>query len=341
MPLEIREADDIAGLEEQARTFAGEPLIDVRVLSVADVLALPSIEASMLVDGVVPAIGASLIVGAAKSGKTLFASQLAIAVASGSDLCGYFRVLAPGPVLIVEQDDPAGAGSIKTIFQRSRVPVSTELPLHLAPRVPFEFGPALIEWLETQITKLSLRLVVLDSYTALRGSRPRGIDIVKAEAMDLSELDALAKRTASSILVIHHASKGSSALDWTQAAAGTFAMSAATESQIHIQRFAEVENNTPERLVRIRGRHFEDLEMVIRFCKDTLDFDFVLKGGASSLYPTLIQIKAAFGENSFSPKELSHATGWSRATAHRQIDRLHRAGALDKHGHGSYRVAAQ
>jgi len=37
-------------------------------------------------------------------------------------------------------------------------------------------------------------------YTALRGPRPKGIDIVKAEHEDLTQLDALAKRTDSALL---------------------------------------------------------------------------------------------------------------------------------------------
>jgi RecA-family ATPase len=62
--------------------------------------------------------------GAPKSNKTLLAVQMAIAVASGNPLFDYYRVLTPGPVLLVEQDDPAGAASFKDILQRSPVPVA-------------------------------------------------------------------------------------------------------------------------------------------------------------------------------------------------------------------------
>src|SRR5436190_20030115 len=75
----------------------------------------------------------------------------------------------------------------------------------------------------------------------MRGPRQRGVDIVKAEQQELTEHDALAKRTGCAILLIHHTSKGSAGLDWSEKAAGTFAMSAATESQINISRFAEMD----------------------------------------------------------------------------------------------------
>ena len=128
-------------------------------------------------------------------------------------------------------------------------------------------------------------------------------------------------------------------MDWSEKAAGTFAMSAATEAQIFISRFPDLEIAAPERLVRIRGRHSEDLEMVLRFRKETLDYEHVLSGGAASPYPALVQIRNTFGTQTFSPKQLAHGTGQSIATAHRQISRLYGAGALNKRGFGEYSVA--
>jgi hypothetical protein len=305
------------------------------ILSVADLMALDIPEPEMLIEGMVPMRGASLIVGAPKSGKTLLAAQAAIAVASGAALFGNYRVVRQGAVMMIEQDDPAATASMKQILDKSPVPVAG-IPLFLVPEVKFTFGPKFIAWLEGEITRLSLRLVVLDSYTALRGSRIKGGDIVKAERDDLTQLDGLAKRTESALVVLHHNSKGSAGLDWSQQAGGTFAMTAATESQISISRFTDLDIASPERLVRIRGRHSEDLEMVLRFRKKTLDYEHVLEGGAASDYPLLLQLQNTFGTKSFGAKELSLGTGVSRATAHRQIARFHRAGALTKCAYGEY-----
>jgi RecA-family ATPase len=308
-----------------------------QVLTVEEILAHDSGDTSMLIEGHLPATGAVLLVGTAKSGKTILAVQMAIAVASGEPLYGRYRVSTPGAVLLVEQDDPAGVSSVKAMLQRSQLPTAG-IPFYLATDSP-QFGSAFITWLEGHITELSLRLVVLDSYTALRGPRPKGVDIVKAEQSDLRQLDALAKRARCVILVITHSSKGSAGLDWSEKAAGTFAMGAATESQIHVSRFPELDNSAAERLVRIRGRHSEDLELVLRFRKENLDYAFALEGGAASFYPTLLQLQTAFGRESFGPKQISRATGCSPATAHRLIDRLTQAGALQKRSYGEYFLA--
>ena len=307
-----------------------------QVLNVAELLALQVSAPEMLIEGFLPASGASLMFGAPKSGKTILAVQIALAIATGTPLLGRHRILKPGAALVVEQDDPAGTVSIKDILVHSRV-CEEGVPFYLVPRVPFTFGIQLLEWLEGQIVSRELRLVVLDSYTALRGTRGR-VDIVKAEQSDLNLLDALAKRTGCSIVVVHHDSKGSAALDWSQKAAGTFAMSAATEAQIHISRFGDLDSNAKERLVRVRGRHLEGLELVLRFRKESMDYDHLLEGGAAPFYPLVLQLQANFSTQSFGPKELSLVTGVSRATAGRQIDRLCQSGALNKSSFGEYRL---
>jgi hypothetical protein len=308
------------------------------VLSVADLYNIEFPPAEMLIEGMVPMRGASLIVGSAKSGKTVIATQMAIAVARGAALFDLYRTHKQGAAMVVEQDDPSGAASIKDILKRAGVAAGLE-PIHVVEHVPYEFGPELIAWLEKQITALSLALVVLDSYTSLRGSRSKGIDIVKSEQSDLRLLDDLGKRLGCAIEVIHHGSKGSAGMDWSEKAAGTFAMTAATESQIHVSRFAELELKAPERLVRMRGRHSADLEMVLRFREVTLDYEHVLEGGAATFYPAVVQLKTTFGKGRFTPKSYTHETGVAIATAHRQIGRLYQAGIVQKCGYGEYILA--
>lgn len=294
----------------------------------------------MLFDGFpLPAKGATLKVGASRSGKTLLAVQEALAIASGKALFDYYSVLQQGAVMIVEQDDPAGAAGIKQIVELFN-PLGSHLPLYVVEKVPFGFGPAMLDWLREQITKLSLRLTILDSYTALRGSHGPGIDIVKVEQTELGQLDALGKEVGSAIEVIHHESKGAAGLDWASLGAGTFAMGAAVEGMIQVSRFRD--NDGPERLVRMRARrHPEDVQMVLRFRKDTLDHEWVLEGSASELFPLMRQIKVEFGGEEFTAKDLSQKTGVSRATAYRQIDRLRHAGAIRKQYGGGYKLDAK
>jgi RecA-family ATPase len=278
-----------------------------------------------------PARGASLKVGQSKSGKTILAVQEALAIAQGKPLFDYYPVLKPGPVMVVQQDDPNGTASVKDILKACGAP--EDIPFFFVPHVPFCIGPALLTWLKQQITARSLKFVVLDSYTALRGPRGPGVDIVKVEQTELTMLDELSLDTGIGIAMLHHGSKASAGLDWTLNGAGTFAMSMSTEAQVHVSRFDELNGGEPERLIRIRGRHSTDLQLALRFRKETMNYQHVLEGGAAEMYPLLKRIKIELGQQPFGIKELSQATGVSRATAYRQIDRLRQAGALIRRQH--------
>jgi len=312
----------------------------VETFDVAGVLARTVQPAKTLIETILPWPGAVLLVGTHKSGKTVLAVQLSIAIASGHTFLDNYIIQQPGPVLVLEQDDTNGIASLKDYLQASAVPTAG-LPFTLVPRVPFEFGPEFIAWLEAEIKARGLRFVVLDSYTALRPSRKHGGDIVKIEQAELAMLDSLGKRNNCTILVLTHDSKGSFGMDWSDRAAGTFAMGAAVEGQIHISRFKDLPGNARERLIRSRGRHFEGLEAVLRFRPTTLDYELIIEGSAAPVYPELAQISKQFRSGTFSPKDLYQHLGMSRASAHRLIARLLAAGALDRHGRGGYQVTAQ
>jgi RecA-family ATPase len=116
----LKTAADIEALSQKWNSAAAESFaVSPTVLSVAEILALDVPEPGMLIEGMVPMRGASLVVGAAKSGKTLLAAQVAIAVASRTALFQNYRVLQPGAVMLIEQDDPAATASMKQILQRS------------------------------------------------------------------------------------------------------------------------------------------------------------------------------------------------------------------------------
>jgi RecA-family ATPase len=276
--------------------------------------------------------GVSLIIGRPKSGKSVLSMQIALAVASGRAVFDCYRVLHQGGVLVLAQDDPGSPGSVKDILCKCSMPLA-DLPFYLVPQVDFYFGIQLIEWLQKKITDCHLRLVILDSYTALRGHRKGGRDI---EQDDLRMLDELAKRTGCAIVLLHHCSKGSAAMDWAQEGAGTYAMGATPEATIHISRFPDLADNAPERLVRVLGRHLSGTQFVLRFVKDSISYEHLMEGEESSVYPLIRDIQAGFGSQQFSAKDLCMHTGVSRATAHRQLGKLYRGGILTKKGNGDY-----
>jgi len=267
----------------------------------------------------------------------VLAAQMALSMQAAEPLMGWYSVPEACGALFIEQDDPSGLAALQPILQRTRIPVHSDRFFSVE-KAHFTFEPGFMEFLEREIKARGLGVIVLDSYTAMRGPRNGGTDIVKAESLDLGMLDEVAKRTGCLILVIHHASKGSASLDWSDKSAGTYAMGAHSEGQIFISRFSDLPSNAPERLVQIRGRHVAGTELVIRFDEETLSYSFVLEGPASTHYPAIPRIVAIFGSAKFSPKTLCQELGWSRSSAHRVIERLNAGGILRKVGYGEYLI---
>jgi hypothetical protein len=313
----------------------GKPSEPPRAWSVEDLLNLSAKQCQMLIEKIMPATGAVMLTGKQKHGKTILASQIAIAIAANHPLMDNYAVVQAGPVIVIEQDDTAGEHSFGDYLKASPVSVK-DIPLRLFVRIQMCFGPEFFTWLEHEITISRSRFVVLDSYTALRPHRRPGGDIVKIESDELKLLDQIGKRTGCTILVLNHVSKGSLTLDWADQSTGTFSLGQAVEAQLHIARFKELPVGAPERLLQGQGRHMEEFQAVIRFRKETLDYTVILEGPAAPYWPEIDTIKKAFGSRLFTPKELYQETGISRAAAHRNLDRLHSAGVLKKRGRGEY-----
>lgn len=328
--------------ESRIREFAHQLVREARkprAISALELLAMQLPQPKFLIEDVLTGPGAWLVVGSHKAGKTILSLQLAIALETGSHFLEWFRTLERRPALIIEQDDPAGLATVQAVIARSpeRGQISK---LFVVDKPNFTIGPDLFAFIREQAAKLDVGLVVLDSYTRMRPARGAGVDVVKAESADFTNLDSLAKELDCTILVVHHRSHGRAGLDWSEQAAGTYAIGAAVEGQIHISRFSSLPSTAHERLVQIRGRRFAGREFVVRFRPETLDYELILDGPAASVYAEFLAIQAAFGSRRFTIKDVCHQVGFARSTAHRVIARLVAAGCVKRIGYGDYAVAS-
>lgn len=309
-------------------------------LSVREVKALTVPSPGILVEGLLPERGLALFTGGQKMGKTILAAQAAIAVAGGHPLLDYYRIEKTGPVVIIETDDPAGDASFKDLWVKWDVPDG--LPATLYTRAPFQLGEEFLGWIEAVIAAAKPVLVVLDSYLSLRPMRSKGGDVVHIEKQEIAQLDALAKRLGTLILLLHHestTSKASSLLDWDSRGAGTFAITAAAESQLSISRFRDLDGSTA-RLVRSRGRHLAERMMTIAYDVNLGNFTHILDGPAAPHYPLILEMRRNISAATFTATELQEATGVSRAAAFRQLTALRNAGVLLRERFNEYRFAA-
>jgi RecA-family ATPase len=342
-----RAARDPLEIEAAARSVLAqqgpepEPIREPHLTTVEELIAMKITKPMEAIEGLVTTSGAWVVQGVNKSGKTILCAQLALDFYHQFDWLGEYRMLSKGPVLFIEKDDRDGFASMQDIISKyphrnGAMPGFSLIAGKDAKLL--SLGPAFYEYLERIIKTHDIKLLVIDSYTALRGSHAPGTDVVKAESYDFGQFDELAGATKCLILILHHESKGAAHLDWDQRGAGSFAIGHAVSGLIRIDRFRELPINAPERLVQIRGRHVKGAELVLSFQESTLNYKRVMDGPAASLYPTIQQLRRHFaGRDTFTAKNIYGDAGMmSRATTFRVLERLVYGNILTRHD-GQYR----
>jgi len=180
-----------------------EPAAPYRTLPAA-CLADPTAPLRWLLADLFLAGAAGILGGAPKTGKSFFALELAVAVASGTPAAGRFPVPAPGPVLLLAAEDPPAV-----VVQRlaalaaARAHAFATLPVD----VIVEPGVRLPEGLArlgATVAHRQPRLLILDPLIRLHradeNSAPEMAGI-------LDGLRALARATDCAVLLVHHTRK--------------------------------------------------------------------------------------------------------------------------------------
>lgn len=292
-----------------------------------------------LIENLLPRKGVALLIGAHRSGKTIFAAQIVLALLRNQNLLDYYQLKAHGPVIVFEKDDPDGTASFLDIFLKSGVPRDLALRFFPKQRIPDEIplGPAFCEWIEKEVQKTSSPLVVLDSYTSLRGERKSGGDIAKLENREIGQLDELAKRLGCLIILIHHESittRSNGSLDWDARGAGSYGITAASECQILVSRYRELAIGATERLLRFRSRHLKEHQVTLAYNAKTGLYDYVIAGEAARFYPAIRQIrlnqvgKEATLAATFTAQDLEEPLGILRSAAFKEASLMLNAGVL-------------
>ena len=153
-----------------------------------------------IVEGLFLESGAGILGGAPKTGKSYFALDLCVAIASGTSCAGRFRVLAPGPVVVLCAEDPRPVVSSRlTALARARGRAVEELPIEVIVETPVPLPEGLAR-LEATLAATKPRLVLLDPLIRLHRA-----DENSASEMSfiLDGLRNLARSSGSAILLVH------------------------------------------------------------------------------------------------------------------------------------------
>lgn len=172
-----------------------------------------------------------MIVGAPKLGKTWLAHDLMLSIATGQPFLDHFEVHLQGPVVYISKEDPdpllhdrfakvlaakGEGGFVSRDGHSITFPPANPLPVYLDLDRDFMFNDAghikeLMEWLH--VIKAQYGHIALIIFDPVLKMIPADVDVNNATEVNLAifqPAERIQQETGSSVLLVHHRSKGGS-----------------------------------------------------------------------------------------------------------------------------------
>jgi hypothetical protein len=212
--------------------------------------------------------GLAVLAGAPKIGKSWWAMELAIAVATGGLFLGRFRCNR-GSVLYLGLEDNQRRFKSRLEKQLGNDPCpdnayfASEWPPFSDQDSDQPDGLCRIhQWLETHHE--TCRLVVVDTLSKVRKRRGKSDDLYDRDYRDLEGLQRLAAQYAVTILVVHHLNKGAHA-DEFNSISGTTGITGCADSVLILTK----PRTETEGKLFVSGRDIEEKRGVLHFDRET------------------------------------------------------------------------
>jgi len=255
MQLQKQLSSAIAHVESRAKKPTAEApkleqIEDMRVHQWAGFMQIPT-RLDWLVDDAWVDRSVGFISGRSKSYKTWLALDLALSIVSGSAFLDRYSVRRTGPVLLIQEEDPASVlqerlrlvakskGMLPKVTEARSDFVRVEYPdypLHIINLQSFSLGSTeKVAQVRKLIAELNPVMVILDPLIVMLG---QGVDEYKANEVSavLQSVKMWREEFGCSVLIVHHWNKGKTEEGerFAQHMYGSFAFHAWLESALHV-----------------------------------------------------------------------------------------------------------
>jgi hypothetical protein len=280
------------------------------------------------VPGIIPE-GATLLVGAPKTGKSWLALGLAAAVATGGKALGSIDV-EPGPVLYLALEDTPRR--LKDRLARVLAGAAPPPGLRFAvewPQLSAGGDVLMNEWLALNPTA---RLVIVDVLAKVRAPAG-GLSAYEADYQAVGAIKAVADRHQVAAVIVHHDRKLKSD-DFLADVSGTNGLAGAADAVAVLRRI----RGKADGVLHVTGRDVEETSHALAFEADLGAWQLT---DVSVEDLTLTDTRAAIlahlrGHEGDTPKQVSDATGLDRELTRKTCRRMAEDGQVTADGHGRY-----
>jgi hypothetical protein len=303
-------------------------------ITAADLAKVEFPELQWAVPGFLPE-GVALLGGAPKIGKSAWAMNLCVAVATGGRAFGAFDV-KKGDALYLSLED----GGLHRVQERIIRHLDGGLPperLHLSTEMN-RLDEGGDYDLEVKLDTLpGTRLVVIDTLQRVRpaatSNRHRGQYAEDYEA--LSHLTALAANYAATFVVITH-TREMKADDWLDSISGSRGLSAAVDTVLVASRG----RGSADLVVSATGRDLPETEHAFAIDFDTFSFRYGGDAATAQLSEERRAVIHALASGPLTPTHIANATELKVANVKHLVGRMSNDGLIKKNGDGTYNAIA-
>ena len=297
--------------------------------SAPELLAMAFPEPRYAVPGVLPE-GTVLLAGRPKTGKSLLAMGLAVAVATGGRALGQLAV-DQGDVLYIALEDGKRRLQRRLRDLLGETPAPDQLSLYWEWPTSDHGGLALVDtWLGSHP---EARLVVVDTLKRIRPTQRTNGNVYSEDYDALAPLNDLAQKHGVTVLVIHHTRKAD-ADDVLDTISGSLGLSAAVDGVIVLKR----SRGQADAVLAISSRDDDDRELAVRW--DDLTTGWVLLGDAaeyqrSGARQTILDTLREAPEPLW-PRDIAEVLGQPSGTIRKLLWTMVRDGEVTSDARGRY-----
>jgi len=291
------------------------------------------------------------IAGVGKSYKSVISTDLALSIASGTPFLGEFEVKDPGPVLMIQEEDPVWrvAHRMQVICQRKGINTmqingkdqslvfrvtDTQVPLFVSIGGGLSFNnPNRMEAVERALDKYRPKMLILDPLFMMTA----GMDDFKASDISqaLIKIKEWRNQYGCAIAIVHHYRKGSGSS--VEKLYGSQALYAWSENNLFVSREEDTNKVLVERDVKDAKRVDEKLRIEFLDIEDKYLFNVERDKGGIGLktigIPTQDMLKLVLSQgtenDTFSVKTLSQASGYTERTVRAKLKDLDEKGYVE------------
>jgi hypothetical protein len=295
----------------------------------AELMTMEFPEPKWAVPGIIPE-GATLLVGAPKTGKSWLALGLAVAVATGGKALGAIEV-EPGPVLYLALEDTPRRlqDRLSKVLAKGAAPPNLRFAVTWPPLTAG--GEVLLdEWLTLNP---AARLVIIDVLAKVRPPLAGALSAYEADYRAIGAIKAVADRHQVAAVVVHHDRKTRTD-DFLADVSGTNGLAGAADAVAVLRRV----RGTADGALYVTGRDVEETGYAMKFAGDLgswqLTGEAVTELGLSDTRAAIVAYLRA--NDGATPRQVADGTNLAYELVKKTLPRMASDGQADTDGHGRY-----